>query len=540
MPAIRLRYPAVWTVLTAAVVLATWPQAIQLTRLGDFGDPLLNSWTLAWVAHAIASSPTTLFDANIFHPEGGALAYSETLLLPALIVAPLSWIGVSPIAVHNLLLLGALVLSGATMFALVRHQTGHDGAAVVSALVFALYPYRIEEFPKVQLQIVWWWPLALLALERGLRASSIRHAIAFAVCAAAQIYSCIYYGIYGGVFTAVVMLVFLSVEGAWRRAAAWRWSAIATGGAIAIAAPLALPYYKASSVVGGRALGEIAPYSAEPGDYLRAHPENALYGDDRHPGRAERRLFPGYTTPLLAAIGLVPPIGTATLAYLGAGAVAFDLSLGTNGVGYAALHERLTPFQALRVPARFGMFVGLALAVLAGAGVARLCRARSAAIQWAIVIGISALVVAESRMRPQDLRPLPDAAPAVYAWLAAQPAGVVCEYPVGPLEGRAGPQDATYMYYSTRHWRPLVNGFSGFLPPSYHELLARLDAFPSREAIAYLRERGVSYLLVHSVFYIQGDFSADVAALRADDQLEWAGSFPWAGGGRTEVFRIRR
>jgi hypothetical protein len=527
-------------VLVAVVVAATWPQARRLTQLSDFGDPLLNTWTLAWVAHAAVAAPRDLFDANIFHPETGTLAYSESLLVPALLVAPLSWLGVEPIVVHNVLLLASLVISGAAMFALVRQLTRHAGAALVAAVVFALYPYRIEEFPKVQLQILWWSPLALLALHRLIEAPGRGAVAAFAACAAAQLYSCIYHGVFAGVFVAVAAIVLLAALPRARRAGAWRRAAVAMIAALALAAPLAVPYRQASRVVGARSLADTAAGSAEPRDYLRAHPENAMYGDDRHPGPAERRLFPGYATPMLAAVGLAPPIGAAAIAYAAAGAAAFDLSLGVHGIAYAPLHELLPPFQALRVPARFGMFVGLALSVLAGFGVARLCRGRRPALQAAIVIGLGIVVVLESRMRPPDLRALPDSAPAVYEWLASQPPGVVCEYPVGPLEGRAAPQDATYMYYSTRHWKPLVNGFSGFLPPSYHELVARLETFPSRDAIAYLSERGVAYLLVHSVFYIQGDFAADVAVLRADERLAWAGSFPWAGGGTTEVFRIRR
>ena len=536
----RLPATVVSIVLVAVVTIATWPQALHLGRLSDFGDPLLNTWTLAWVAHAIAASPLDLFDANIFHPETGTLAYSEAMLVPALLVAPLLWLGVEPIVVHNALLLAALVLSGATMFALVRHLTRHDGAALVAAIAFALYPYRIEEFPKLQLQLIWWWPLALLALQRGLDAPSARTAALFAACAAAQLYSCIYHGVMGGVFTGVVGVVLLAGVPRGRRRAAWAWTAGAVAAALLLAAPLALPYRAAARVVGARSVADTAAGSAEPRDYRRAHPENALYGDDRHPGPGERRLFPGYTLPVLAAAAVVPPLGAATLAYVGAGLVAFDLSLGVNGVGYTALHQTMTPFQALRVPARFGMFVGLALAVAAGLGVARVARGRTAAVQVTIVLAASALIVAESRMRPQAFRDLPDDSPAVYAWLAAQPRGVVCEYPVGPLEGRSGPQDATYMYYSIGHWQPLVNGFSGFAPPSYGELLARLDAFPSRDAIAYLQERGVRYLLVHSVFYIEGDFAADVAALRTDERLERGGTFPWRGGGRTEVFLIRR
>ena len=140
------------------------------------------------------------------------------------------------------------------------------------------------------------------------------------------------------------------------------------------------------------------------------------------------------------------------------------------------------------------------IAVLAGLGIARLSRGRGHRARILLVASALVAVTAEGRMRPQALVALDETRPAVYDWLASQPPGVVCEYPVGNLEGRAGPQDATYMYYSTLHWHPLVNGYSGFAPPSYQELLDRLADLPDDGSIAYLRERGVTYLLVHQKF----------------------------------------
>ena len=68
-------------------------------------------------------SPRTrvhLFDANIFHPETGTLAYSDATLLQGLIGAPLLWVGVSPVLVYNLLLLTGIAGSGVGMFVLAR------------------------------------------------------------------------------------------------------------------------------------------------------------------------------------------------------------------------------------------------------------------------------------------------------------------------------------------------------------------------------------------------------------------------------------
>jgi len=60
------------------------------------------------------------------------------------------------------------------------------------------------------------------------------------------------------------------------------------------------------------------------------------------------------------------------------------------------------------------------------------------------------------------------------------------------------------MYYSTYHWKKLVNGYSGFFPPKYLEILEELQTFPSNESIYILQNLGVKYVIIHS-----GDLSQD-------------------------------
>ena len=529
--------------LAGLTIFVTWPQTrLFANGVSDFGDPLMNSWTLAWVAHTLPAHPAQLFDANIFYPEKRTLAYSETLVVPALLVAPLLWLGGGPILAHNLLLLAGYVVSGLAMYVLVRSLTTHRGAALVAAVVFALYPYRTEEYAKVQLQLIFWTPFALWAIHRVRAGRGPRAAIAAGVFAALQMYSCVYYGIFATLPLAIVAIATVATAPAEDRRQVARALLIGMIVCGALCAPLAAAYRGASRIVGERSADDVRMWSATPRDFLRANPDNRMYGDPRNPGKGERRLFPGWTAPALALVAFVPPIAPLTasaVAYAAAGGISAELALGFNGVGFPALFDMLPPFRALRVPARFVMVLGLSLSILAGFGVARLCRGRSSLVQAAIVVIAVAAVTAESNNRPLQLSELPRGMPQVYSWLAHEPRTVICEYPVGNLQGRAGPQDATYMYYSTRHWQPMVNGYSGFAPPSYFELLDRLRFFPDDRSIAYLRERRVELLLVHSAYYIKGNFSEDVNRLRRRSDLEWVGEFPAPNGHVTDVFRLR-
>src|SRR5262245_57738783 len=107
----------------------TYPQAFHLSdRVHDDGDPLLNAWALAWVAHQLPRAPAHLFDANIFYPERRTLAYSEPLLVPGAFAAPLQWLGAPPLLVYNIVFLSGFIISGAGTALLVRALTGSGGA----------------------------------------------------------------------------------------------------------------------------------------------------------------------------------------------------------------------------------------------------------------------------------------------------------------------------------------------------------------------------------------------------------------------------
>ena len=66
-----------------------------------------------------------------------------------------------------------------------------------------------------------------------------------------------------------------------------------------------------------------------------------------------------------------------------------------------------------------------------------------------------------------------------------------------PLPMRRGAFfNAPFMLNSTAHWKPMVNGCSGFVPDSYVEHYNQLDTFPAPETIAVLQQLGVTHAFV--------------------------------------------
>ena len=98
--------------------------------------------------------------------------------------------------------------------------------------------------------------------------------------------------------------------------------------------------------------------------------------------------------------------------------------------------------------------------------------------------------------------------------------------------------DARYLYFSTFHWQNLVNGNSGFFPPSYFELLAREREFPNEASLNYLRSRGVQYLTMHGRFTNPDRYGYTVGWLDARPDVELVAAAPWEGG-ESRLYRLR-
>ncbi|MCI0409590.1 MAG: hypothetical protein L0191_13690, partial [Acidobacteria bacterium] len=63
--------------------------------------------------------------------------------------------------------------------------------------------------------------------------------------------------------------------------------------------------------------------------------------------------------------------------------------------------------------------------------------------------------------------------------------------------------NARYMLWSTWHWRPIVNGYSTFPPPSYRELAEKLQTFPDSVGVETLQRKGVRYVILHRDLYLR-------------------------------------
>jgi hypothetical protein len=143
---------------------------------------------------------------------------------------------------------------------------------------------------------------------------------------------------------------------------------------------------------------------------------------------------------------------------------------------------------------RFGQIVLAAVAILAGFGLAwLLTRLRgpvmgAAAILLVVAANVEALRAPFGYVRYEGISK-------VYDMLSATGDDTVVVsmpfYPTATFHN-----NATFMLGSTRFWKPIVNGYSGFKPPSLYANVQQLQGFPDDRSMARLGELGVTHVVV--------------------------------------------
>lgn len=540
----RLGPIALFALLTVAM---TWPQAARLGSAAlDHQDVYFNMWRFGWFAHALVTKPSRLLDANIFYPEKRTLTFSDAMPVESALAAPMLWAGLRPVLVHNLMLLGAIVLSAHGAFTLARRLTGSPGAAITAGVIFAFVPYRFEHYMHMELQWTVWTPWAFWALHRTIETGRRRDGALTGLFVALQFLSSIYYGMFLATLLAIAGGLLLCTPRQGRRVRRAATSLVA-GGALAgaLVAPYALEYGVTARTTGPRPEDQVLMFSARPSSYTVATGTNLLYGARSLPkGRPERRLFPGVLPLLLAVAGLLlAPPADAAIVYLIALAVAFEMSLGLYGYSFTFLYRHVPAFGGLRAPARLGIYVAFFLALLAAwghAAVERLLAGRGAVRAWrsaALATAIGGLLLLEYWVAPIPLVAYPNTPPQLYSWLARQPPGVIAELPF-PSGNELPGEDPRYAYLTTFHWKPTINGYSGYYPPSYLDRVARLQSFPSAPATDVLRRTGVRYVVLHASAYPGAEVATILSALDVDPSYARLGTFG-DGRGAATVYQLR-
>jgi hypothetical protein len=425
------------------------------------------------------------------------------------------------VLVYNLLVMLGFALSGIAMSRLMTHWTGSFAAGMVSGALFAFNAHVMTRFAHLQALHVEFVPVVLYAIDRLLADPRARYAVLLAAAFVLQSLCSNYMMVMLAFALAAAVLVRPEM---WRNARrVWPLIAGAAAAAIILLLPFLLPYYRLHETQGlTRTIDDVRLYSAGWLDYLsttgRLH-----YNLWSHRFATNRTaLFPGITAVALSAIA----IGSGSawrdrrarmmlpIAFLG-----IVLSFGANLSGYQWLQEHITVLQGVRAAARWGYLALISVAVLAGFGVAALQKTWGARTWWpAFVLAAFGLGTIEAMRTPLSLVPFDGIAP-VHSRLQSDDVHAIAMYPL--YNGGAFHLNAPYLLDATRHWKPIVNGYSSFAPATFFERAARLNRFPAPDVIAEMHAIGITHLMFEHKT-LEPQFGKEgFASLRSHPDLEF-------------------
>ncbi len=191
--------------------------------------------------------------------------------------------------------------------------------------------------------------------------------------------------------------------------------------------------------------------------------------------------------------------------------------------------------NGFRAPARFSILACCGLAVLGGFGFQALQRLvpgvrsrRALLITTLVAIGL------EFGSAPMRLEPLSTDVPDGYKFLRTVYPSVIVELPFEDWE--LAPD---FMYWSTYHWNPLVNGYSGYQPRSYMETTERMRTFPDDPSVDRLKEFGVRYVVVHEYYFTAKDATKLMTGIAKRPDLIPVGRFRGLMGSM-QIFELKR
>ena len=498
-------WPIVTTLAALLAVALTWPLTARLGSAGrvDSGDGRYSVWNVGWVARALATDPTQLFNANMFYPHDGTLAFSEPNLVAGVLALPV-WLAThNALAAANSVTLIALVAATLAAFALVRHLTGDRVAAALAGVAYGFCPYAFAHLAHIQLLMTFGPPLALLALHRFVASPTRGRAAWLGAAVALEALACGYYGVFGGLAVMLGLAWFSIGLPHHARLRFWKLSLLAGAVALALVAPVFQRYVSLAHDGFGRTLDDARLFSTTGRAYFVSakllHRWMLPIVD-----HWREVLFPGFVTVALAGVAVVGAArewrhraagSRVMMFYVLIAALGFALSLGPNGLVYTALYRTIPIFSFLRAPVRAGLLVTLSASVLAGFGLARIGRRASGARRTTAIAVVLLLATCELPAGRLTLAAAPSPGPA-YRQLAALPWGPVAEFPFfnAPADRH---RHTEYMLMSTFHWKPLINGYSDFTPDDFAADVDALNTFPSRSAWTALRDRRVRYVMMH-------------------------------------------
>lgn len=483
--------------------------------------PLFNAWTIWWNADRLTHGFAGYWDSPIFFPFERTFAFSEPQ--PAtIVVAPVIWMSGSPTLAYNVYMLLSLFLNGLFTYRILRRTGSPKTLAVIGGAMMIWLPVSVRQLEVLQLIPVWSMLWTWDAVRRFGVHQTWRTALECAIAWSLSFYICIHHTLFMTIALAATAWILYS--GFRRQDASRTFRGFCTK--FAVASVLAAGLISVIFVPMRKALREnsfershdiVGQLSAQPAD-LWITPYDALL----FPGTRLRFGFsPGWIKIALASLGvllgvchrkrrrwvlflLLTVMVTAVLA------IGSNLKLGDLQLWWI-LAKYVPGISQVRNVFRFVYLTQMAIILLSIIALTEIwLRLRARAWRRVTSASLVTIVALAALIEVPATKPLlagvPDLSRHVnWAGFLKQntPPGKSIACLPFPASTAALDFDSTtrWMYLGSLHGVPMINGYSGFFPPSYLKFQAQINKDGlSEDILTQLAAMKTHFVVIHSTY----------------------------------------
>ncbi len=447
-------------------------------------DSRFIAWIQAWIVHALATAPSTLFDAPINWPAPDQISAAEHFVSSVPAFAPIYWATGNPVLGVNVVALLSYPLAGIAMERLLAALGMSAGPAWLAGLIFALGPTRVPASVHVFKTLNFYLPLLALLLLRLRREPTLARALWFGVAFGFALFSSYYMALF------VCLTVGLWGLFEWRRPGPGRARflilvSIGVLVSIGLLVPFSRPFFACEAA--RQEIARLAGHHAALPDASPGFPPLHILAqliwpaDDRLP-----LAFAGVGVLGLAARRRdLRWAATVALAFVATGTV-----LLVGPVLWGGLPPVLRPVIGfLRTPMRLWVVTGVGVAMLVATAFEIVGERFGSRIGTIVLcLGTAAILATRTTVLvPPVIDHVAGVAEHAEAYrevgriAAGSGGGPLLELPDRPARDTDFRADA--MVGQTYHWLPLLTGFSA-MPPLHAPLVGPLiGRLPDRDAL---------------------------------------------------------
>lgn len=518
----------IYTIIT---IIVTWPIALHLRTniYSIYGDSLGTLWGIWWTKFALFN-----LHQSPFHIQYLAAPFWSQTSHPELnnfLILPLTALR-GEVFSYNFLNLAGFVLAGLGGYFLVNHLTKNFLASLIAGVIYSFSAFHfaraLGHWDLAQIQ---WLPFFFLFLIRFDEKRKISDLLLTIIFAALVFIVSPYHGIFLPIAILLYFLIRLILN-----PSKTNWLTLGVIFIFLVIAWFIYQFYFGNLLnLSIRPIDELKNWGLKPLHYIIPSPANPFSGQwfqeifNRDMGISnitERTAFVGWIALFFALIGIFTA-KKKTIFWILLGLFAFLTTLGPYPLGI--LLYKIAPF--IRSINRFSVFVQLAIAVLAGYGLAWLLPKIKKAFLLAGFVGvIIILILAENYNATAKKIIIADQAPPAITWLKNNVNNDEIVLQI-PLENKVGNQSPETLYFQRFHQRKLFNDVfrkNSVIPEEdkifWDDLNKNPLLFTESTTIDRLKNYGVKYIIVFPAVSAD-EAPREVPDLSRNDDLELVRKF---------------